>query len=559
MATLQEAYPDLVPFWHPTKNLPRTPETVYAGGKKKYWWIDEHGHEWETIIANKAKGSRCPYCSGTKILEGFNDLKSQIPEIASQWHPTKNSPLTPKQISVRSAKKVWWLGECGHEWEAAIHSRTHKQTGCPYCSGNKVLPGFNDLATTHPTLTAQWHPTKNFPLTPEDVSFGSQRKVWWSGECGHEWETNIVSRQRFGCPVCAGKTILKGYNQLTDLNPDFLQQWHPTKNDFQPEMLTRNSNRPVWWVCKCGHEWETTVTERQRGKGCKQCANKKFVSAPEEEIYQYVNTLVSAIQTDRLILKGSELDIYVPSKKIGIEFNGLYWHSENSSINARTRHRAKWSAAKEAGVQLIQIWEDDWKRNPELVKRMLAYKLGVSQERTVYARKTQIRESTRKTAQTFFTENHIQGYAAGSYYLSLIEDSHPEKIIAMLTLRKDKENALNIIRYATSCSVVGGFTKLLTYAERTYNPDKFITFADHCVSDGGLYENNGFIADKELPPDYMYVVHGERKHKFGYRLTRFRNDPNLKFEEGLTERELAALNNLPRIWDAGKTRYVKQF
>lgn len=114
------------------------------------------------------------------------------------------------------------------------------------------------------------------------------------------------------------------------------------------------------------------------------------------------------------------------------------------------------------------------------------------------------------------------------------------------------------IRYATAARVPGGgFTKLLAHAENVYAPSHFITFADHTISDGGLYENNGFIVDKELPPDYMYVVNKERKHKFGYRLKRFQNDPNLLWEEGLTERELAALNSLPRIWDAGKTRYIK--
>lgn len=104
---------------------------------------------------------------------------------------------------------------------------------------------------------------------------------------------------------------------------------------------------------------------------------------------------------------------------------------------------------------------------------------------------------------------------------------------------------------------LGGFTKLLTYAEREYTPSRFITFADHCISDGGLYEGNGFVVDKTLPPDYMYVVGDRREHKFDYRLKRFRNDPDLKYVEGLTERELAALNGLVRVWDAGKTRFVR--
>lgn len=82
------------------------------------------------------------------------------------------------------------------------------------------------------------------------------------------------------------------------------------------------------------------------------------------------------------------------------------------------------------------------------------------------------------------------------------------------------------------------------------------TFSDHCVSDGGLYEQNGFVVDKVLPPDYMYVVGNRREHKFRYRLKRFREDPNLVYQDGISERELAKLNGLRRVWDAGKTRWL---
>lgn len=114
------------------------------------------------------------------------------------------------------------------------------------------------------------------------------------------------------------------------------------------------------------------------------------------------------------------------------------------------------------------------------------------------------------------------------------------------------------MRFATSATVQGGFTKLLKYVERTYNPDSIITLSDNCLSDGKLYRNSGFIETKQITPDYMYVVKGKRIHKFSYGLNHFRNDPKLKFEEGLTERELARLNNFPRIWDAGRIRWVKR-
>ena len=262
--------------------------------------------------------------------------------------------------------------------------------------------------------------------------------------------------------------------------------------------------------------------------------------------------------SERSILDSLELDIYIPSKNIAIEYNGIYWHSE--LYRDSKYHYNKWKACKDKGIQLIQIWEDEWNRNPEQIKRMLAHKLGASNERKVFARKTTIVELTKAEVEPFLNENHVQGYASGSYYLGL-QDKETDELVSVLILKNEAKTdgkMLNIIRYATSANVIGGFTKLLSYATKTYQPDSYITFSDNCVSDGGLYENHGFIADKHLPPDYMYVVGNVRRHKFGYRLKRFKDDPALLWEEGLTERELADLNGLKRIWDAGKTRWVLQ-
>ena len=105
-----------------------------------------------------------------------------------------------------SSKKARWLGECEHEWEAVINSRTTGGNGCPYCAGKKVLAGYNDLATTRPDLAAEWHPSRNGDLYPDSVTAGSSKKVWWRCERGHEWEAKVVSRKRgFSCPYCREK------------------------------------------------------------------------------------------------------------------------------------------------------------------------------------------------------------------------------------------------------------------------------------------------------------------------------------------------------------------
>ena len=147
-------------------------------------------------------------CAGKVIIPGENDLHTLFPEIAAQWYAEKDGTLTPEQVSPYSNRKVWWRCDMGHPYQAVIVARTTHGSGCPYCAGRKVLPGFNDLATVEPKIAAQWHPTLNGSLTPEQVTAGSHRKVWWQCPDGHIWKAVIYSRagpQKTGCPVCAGR------------------------------------------------------------------------------------------------------------------------------------------------------------------------------------------------------------------------------------------------------------------------------------------------------------------------------------------------------------------
>ena len=205
LATLR---PDLAAQWHPERNLPLTPERIAPGSHKRVWWVCGKGHVWQAAAAARANGERCPVCAGKVVIPGENDLAALYPEIAAQWDGEKNGELTVKEVSPYSNRKAWWRCREGHSWQAAIAARTKRKTGCPYCTGRKVLAGYNDLATAEPFVAMQWHPTLNAPLTPEQVSAGSRRQVWWQCSLGHVWKARVHSRtgnQRCGCPVCAGR------------------------------------------------------------------------------------------------------------------------------------------------------------------------------------------------------------------------------------------------------------------------------------------------------------------------------------------------------------------
>lgn len=266
--------------WHQEKNGGLSPDEVSYGSQRKVWWRCSRGHEWQSPpYARAGKNSGCPYCAGKKVSPGM-DLASLYPQLREQWHPVKNGKLTPQQVVPGSHKSLWWICEHGHEWKAQVKSRVDG-SGCPVCTNRVVVPGENDLQTTDPELAKQWHPTKNGSLKPSEVLRGSMRKVWWRCSQDHEWQASIGSRAAGrGCPVCTGKVIVPGENDLESYDPELARQWISERNGkLTPDRIAVYSNKRVWWRCSQGHEWQTTVSARTgRRSGCPYCENRKVLA-----------------------------------------------------------------------------------------------------------------------------------------------------------------------------------------------------------------------------------------------------------------------------------------
>jgi len=206
---LATTHPLLAAQWHRENNGTLTPRDVVAGHGQKVWWQCEKGHAWRAAPQTRTlENTGCPVCAGKVVLPGENDLASHFPRLAEQWDQKANGTLRPHQVTPYSNRRVWWRCEKGHSYQAIIADRTKGKKGCPYCSGRKVLVGFNDLETLEPAIAAQWHDELNGDLTPQMVTIGSNKRVWWQCNLGHVWKTAIYTRTgrgRCGCPVCAGK------------------------------------------------------------------------------------------------------------------------------------------------------------------------------------------------------------------------------------------------------------------------------------------------------------------------------------------------------------------
>ena len=280
-------------------------------------------------------------------------------ELMVEWDFEKNTELglDPLHIGVGSHMKAWWKCSAGHSWYAMVSNRTDHDRACPYCAHQLPIQGETDLATLFPDLAKQWHPLKN-NCSPSEVMKKKKKKAWWICSEGHEWEAEIKSRTTgVGCPYCCGKRVLKGFNDLATVNPDLAAEWHPTKNgDLTPEDVTDASGKKVWWLCKNGHDYEMAVYNRKRGSGCPKCSDALRTSFPEQAIFYYIKQeFPDAVNGYKDIFDSSmELDIFIPSLKAGIEYDGRVFHSSTSN---QLRDGRKYAICKEHGIVLIRIRE----------------------------------------------------------------------------------------------------------------------------------------------------------------------------------------------------------
>lgn len=552
------------------------------GSKKKFTWrcTEYPEHMWDTSISVRVNGYGCPYCTNRSVFVGFNDLGTKIPELLKKWNYEKNYPLTPQDVMYASTKKYWWTCSYGHDTYGNIQSRKNRRTGeysaCAMCSGHMAIPGETDLLTVNPKMSAEC-------ISDVDLStITSQSSIVleWKCEKGHIVKESPCVRFRINklgkttyCRVC--KAIYNDKKEkekrtkrveLEKRKEDSLLI-NKNKNLFgelldgeKNKNVSYNSARRVEWLCDKGHIWDAVVYQRYRGSNCPVCSSQTYSSNGEKEIANFIKSIYSGEvkENTRSLIHPHELDIYIPEKNVAIEYNGVYWHSDAAG-KEKTYHYDKWKKCQEKEIQLIQVWEDDWRDKQDIVKSMIKHKMGLSTDKKVFARKTDVVNLSYQDAYEFCNKRHIQDGIQGSAYLSLKDKETGETVAVSVWRKRGKDFLLE--RYCTSVPVVGGMGKLLQagikYA-KGIGMESIITFSDHEVSDGGLYEKLGFAKDKEIKPDYKYVVKNTRKHKFGYRKSRFRTDPELKYQEGLSESQLAKLNNIPKVYDSGKTRWVME-
>jgi len=352
--SLAHHYPDLAKEWHQKLNEDITPFDVRPQSNKRRWWQCQRNplHEWSTSVQSRVLGTGCPQCSH-RLAAVETCLASISPDLASEWHPTKNGDLTPMDVLPHSTRSVWWRCAVNpaHEWDAVVAWRSRGISCCPQCKS---------LAVLIPDLANEWHQARNGSLTPETITPGSGQKVWWQcrHDPSHEWEAVVASRSiGNGCPMCAGK-VATPETSLAAICPEVAAEWHPLKNEsFTPHQVTRASGKKVWWQCSRDprHEWIAAVHHRTRGVGCPFCrlvprSRNELYLAWELKLFFDFDIEEHKVKCGNRIV---DVDIFIPAHDLIVEFDGSYWHADSEERDAH-----KTLTLEESGYHVIRIREE---------------------------------------------------------------------------------------------------------------------------------------------------------------------------------------------------------
>jgi len=543
---------------------------------KDYKWLEEYkgechkkhkikhlvcGHIYEVQPSNFQQGNSCPKCSpsktGLKLVK-----KNYLENLLNEAQDGKDYKwLEEYKGECHKKHKIKHL-VCGHIYETAPN---YFQQGnrCPKCAnkirGQKVSIQKNYLEK----LLNDAEDGKDYKWLEEYK--GSTKKCKLKHlTCGYIYDVRPTNfQQGFRCPKCAFNFTPENYLQvLLDKTKDGKEY------KWLEEYKGRNFIKHKIKHLVCDYDYKSTPRNFQQGNRCPKCS-KKQSSRGEKSLLKYIQKIFKGkiLSNDRSILKNrKELDIYLPDLKLAFEFNGLYWHSEKGSKGKcdRNYHKNKLEECHNKGIRLIQIWENEWTdlKKKKIIKSKIKYLLNqIKPENRIFARKCYIKEIPTKKCNNFLNNNHIQGKS--SKYLKTYGLSYKEtkKLVAVMTFAQGNANRgsddIELSRYTTKKfhNVIGGFSKMLNYAINENNWKEIYSYADLRLSDGNLYESNGWKMIKYVSPDYYYTDGKDVFHKSLFKRKNIKTKISEVYDENLTEREMMEKTKYVRLWDCGKVKY----
>lgn len=505
------------------------------------------GNPHKTTLDRIKKKCLCKKCSNKKTGDrSRNSIESVLDLIKSKNYTFISG------VYVNYGSLIEVICDKKHFFKTRFSSINKKNAGCPVCKGDK-----NSERSRMPYDLLAEKALKNnlkilMPIEEYNKNFGNQiKKVLFKCiKCNYEFNSSAARISLgSGCHHCGIKRSSekrrKPYEEIVSI----------VKNAGY-ELITKEYARISQKIdVKCAKHgiFSIQLNDLSGGHGCRKCCHN--YSKAQGNLFDFINKFYpDAIENTRKVIPPLELDIYIPSLNLAIEYCGIYWHSEK--YKNKNDHYNKMKLCNEKGIRLITIFEDEWLERQDQVKNFLLSAINKNEIRLM-ARKTELKEVSKQEAVSFLENTHIQGAPIFEVAFGLHYNNELQAVITgNKHHRQGHQNlfVLNRLTFKSNVSISGGASKLLkaliNYA-RSNNYSKLISWSDNRWSQGNVYEKLEFTLTEELPPDYSYVKKQTRISKQSCQKKTLLK----KGAVGNTESEMALSLGLQRIWDCGKKRW----
>jgi hypothetical protein len=507
----------------------------YINNKVKVTIICPTHGEFKQSPTHHLKGQGCKSCS---VIETHNKQRltnTNFIKKAKKVHGNKYDYSLTEHV--RLGDKVTIICPIHGEFEQTSGNHLSGK-GCKYCGGTSKMDTKLFIEKAKKVHGDKFDYSKV-------IYFDSRTKVVITCPIHGDFEqtpNNHLSKSN-GCYKCLN-TCYDTESFTTKAKMIHNNKYDYTKVDF------KNSRTKVIITCPIHGDFEQIPTSHINGYGCYKCGNN--LSKNEINILEYIKGLgFNPIHKDRGLLKNKEIDILIPELKIAIEYNGLYWHSEE--YLDLEYHLTKTELCESLGYRLIHIFEDEWLFKQEIVKSRLNNVLGVSKK--IPARKCIIKYVDNKTKKEFLEKNHIQGSSKSKVDIGLF---FGDELVSIMTFGKRpvlNKHEWELIRFCNklNVSIVGGASKLFKFFIKNHKPNEIVSYADRRWSEGNLYKKLDFSHIHNTKPNYFYVINKKRENRFKYQKHKLVKDG---YDENMSEHEIMLSRGIYRVYDSGNMKFI---
>ena len=506
----------------------------------------EHGEFWQTPQGH-VRGQGCPKCANIKRGDTFRSDGDTFVKRATVLHDGKYIYDKDSYINAMTKVPILCLKH-GTFWMTPMNHLLGQ--GCPKCNGR----GLNTEEIIE--LFKEKH-GDSYDYSKVVFTKMHEKVCIICKEHGEFWQTPSKHLLGQGCPKCSDIKKAKGRTLTTN---DFIEKSSKIHNNKYVYDKTeyKGTYESLTITCPIHGDFTQRANDHLNGHGCPICGNN--MSLAEKEIEDYVKSFGIKTETKvrGILSNNKEIDILIPELNIGIEYDGLKWHSDE--FKDKNYHLNKTEECKKLGIRLVHIFEDEWMNKKEIIKSIIRNIIGKT-ENKIYARKCIIQNVNDNEKKEFLEKNHIQGNVNSQINLGLYHDG---ELVSLMCIGKPRinlgrktslEDEYELLRFCNklNTNIVGGASKLFKYFITNYNPTLTTSYCDYRWSIGNMYKALGFTLSHHSQPNYYYIIGNNRKNRFKYRKSELIKEG---FDPEKSEKEIMEERGIHRIYDCGSLVYI---